>query len=108
LQSSLTFVSGLPIQAIASRTFAGVIVNGRPPALVSFAEVLPRARTSLVGMAGRQTASRTWLNTAIRNSKACAGESPPWVQVNCREVGQAKSGGLVAPTPGVRLVGRAR
>jgi hypothetical protein len=26
-----TFVSGLPIEAIASRTFAGVIVNGRPP-----------------------------------------------------------------------------
>jgi len=24
-------VSGLPIEAIASRTLAGVIVNGRPP-----------------------------------------------------------------------------
>jgi hypothetical protein len=30
-QSSLTFVSGLPIDAMASRTFAGVILKGRPP-----------------------------------------------------------------------------
>ena len=30
-RSSLTLVSGLPMEAIASRTFAGVIVNGRPP-----------------------------------------------------------------------------
>ena len=37
LQSSLTLVSDLPIKAIASRIFAGVIVNGRPP-------VRPRAR----------------------------------------------------------------
>ena len=30
MQSPLTFVSGLPNEAIARRTFAGVIVNGRP------------------------------------------------------------------------------
>jgi hypothetical protein len=30
MQSSLTFVSGLPIEAIASRTFADVIANGGP------------------------------------------------------------------------------
>jgi hypothetical protein len=39
LHSSPTFVSSLPIEAIASRTFAGVIVNGRPR---SFLELAPR------------------------------------------------------------------
>src|SRR5450631_3744831 len=37
LQSSPTLVTALPIEAVASRTFAGVIVNGLPP-------VRPRAR----------------------------------------------------------------
>ena len=58
LQSSLTFVLGLPIEAIASRTFAGVIVNGRPP-------VRPRARAE-----ARPAIVRSEINSRSNSARA--------------------------------------
>jgi hypothetical protein len=51
-------VSGLPIEATASRTFAGVIVNGRPP-------VRPRARAE-----ARPATVRSEISSRSNSAKA--------------------------------------